>query len=138
MNVNKSIICAALFTLLLIFPLYAQGNLSQQAGKYPPDTVYNTAKTKHIPMVMIFYAPWCAEGNQYLPLINELECVNGNKIIFLKVNVEDKQSEEIVKKYNGSNRYLPRTIIYNNVFQTTADFIGKKNKKEMEEYLKKL
>lgn len=141
MNVIKyirHIICLIILIITIALPVRAAENLSQQASKYSPDKVYNIAKTKHIPLILVFYADWCADSNEYMPVVNELENIRGNKIIFLKVNTEDKQNEDFVKKYNQANRYMPRTIIHKNNFEIIADFIGKKNKKELEEYLNKL
>lgn len=134
---NISYVMLLMLTLMLFSPARADENLSQQASKYSPDKVYNIAKTKKIPLVMVFYADWCADSNEYLPVINELENVRGNKIIFLKVNSEDKQNEDFVKKYNQSNKIMPRTIMLNNNFEVVADFTGKKNKQELENYIKK-
>lgn len=134
---NISYIILVLLILILFSPAYTDENLSHQASKYAPDKVYNIAKTKKIPLVIIFYADWCADINEYMPVINEVENVNGNKIIFLKVNAEDKQNEDFVKKYNQPNKIMPRTIILNMNFEIIADFIGKKTKQELEEYIKK-
>lgn len=140
MNIIKKIsyIVFLMFAVMLFSPAGADENLSQQASKYAPDKVYNIAKTKKIPLVMVFYADWCADSNEYMPVINEVENVRGNKIIFLKVNAEDKQNEDFVKKYNQSNKIMPRTIILKSNFEIIADFVGKKNKKELDEYLNKL
>lgn len=129
-----------LVLIILLLAQYSFGfceNLSTQASKYPPDKVCAIAKAKHIPLVMVFYAAWCAECSQYLPVINELENVYGDKIIFLKVNVEDTQNEQFTLKHKN-NKIVPQTIIYDKNFETVSDFTGKKDKSEMESYLKKL
>ncbi|MFH1453655.1 MAG: thioredoxin domain-containing protein [Armatimonadota bacterium] len=136
---SKKIVLSAfimLFALCFTFGASAE-NLSQQAGKYSPDKVYEIANQKHIPLVMVFYADWCSESNAYLPVINELENTYGNKIIFLKINVESADNRSFVEKYK-KNKYLPETIIYKRDFEKLVNFTGKKNKQEMINYINSL
>lgn len=130
-----------LWVLLIFFAVFSPSlsaeNLSQQSVKFSADKVFNVAKAKHIPLVIVFYADWCADGNVYLPVIKDLETTYGDKALFLRVNVEDKQNEEFVKNHK-SNKYLPQTVIYNKNFEKIADFTGKKEKEEIEKLIKSI
>lgn len=112
-------------------------NLSQQASKYPVEKIYKTALVKHLPFFLIFYAQWCAESNQYLPVINQLETVWGNRVIFIKVDVEDSANAEFLENFKKV-KYLPQTRVFNKKGESIQEFTGAKGKDFLESVLKEI
>lgn len=48
--------------------------------------------------LLYFSAPWCGPCRMIAPIFNDLEKVYGDRIKFIKVNIDDE--EDMVKDYN--------------------------------------
>lgn len=122
--------------MLLLGGSYAQElNLSQKMDDQPREKVLEVALLKHYPVFLIFYSIWCAECGQYLPVIKEIEKTWGDKILFIKVNVEDGGNLALVEKYKEKYNFthLPFTLVYNKNGEIFKNFIRSKTQKELEE-----
>ncbi len=61
-----------------------------------------------IPVVVDFYAPWCAPCRQLAPLLESVAGDNDGKVLFVKVNVDE--STELATKYSINS--LPTVITF--------------------------
>ncbi|CAH6421252.1 Thioredoxin [uncultured virus] len=57
-----------------------------------------------------FYADWCGPCKRISPKIDEYCKTYGDKIYFLKINVDEENIESIIKRYNISA--LPTFLIF--------------------------
>ncbi len=71
--------------------------------KKPSDYKFGIPYSKAIkakkPMIVLFYADWCGFCIRFMPIYEELYKNHKNQFNFVKVNVDDKENEELVKKY---------------------------------------
>ena len=50
-------------------------------------------------MIVLFYADWCGFCIRFMPIYEELYKNHKNHFNFVKVNVDEKENEALVKKY---------------------------------------
>ncbi len=60
------------------------------------------------PVVIDMWAPWCGPCRIYSPIIEEVSGEMGDKVKFVKINVDE--NENIARKYNIES--IPTTLIF--------------------------
>ncbi len=78
-------------------------------NKMEPDEFYALIQSD-IPVLIDFYAPWCAPCRQMMPMIDSLKADYRNKIAVVKINAD--ASKKLVKKLRLSS--VPYLALYKN------------------------
>src|SRR5262249_10944360 len=86
-----------------------------------------------IPVVVDFYAPWCAPCRQVTPVLEALATENAGKVLFVKVNVDE--STELATKYSINS--LP-TVITMKGGKVVDELYGVNSKATFKDSIKKL
>lgn len=81
------------------------------------------------PVILDFWAPWCAPCRQVMPIIEE--CANHNdQVVFAKVNVDENR--EIAAEYGI--RGIPTMLLFNQG-ELVATHVGAVSKTELETFI---
>ncbi|MCG8464951.1 MAG: thioredoxin [Xanthomonadales bacterium] len=79
-----------------------------------------------VPVLVDFWAPWCAPCRMIAPIVDELAAENGEKLQVLKVNIDNEQA--IARKF--SIRSIPTLLIFKNG-QVEDTLVGAMSKQAM-------
>lgn len=71
---------------------------------------FEELKKESKPLLVDFYASWCGPCRMMMPIINELEKKIGDKVNFLKVDVDEE--EELALRYHVQS--VPTLMIFKN------------------------
>ena len=63
---------------------------------------YKKAIEAKKPMLILFYADWCGFCVRFMPIYEKLYKAHKRNFNFVKINVEDEQYADVVKKYEIS------------------------------------
>jgi len=85
------------------------------------------------PVMVDFWAPWCGPCKAIAPVINELSSEFGDKIKFVKCNVDDNP----VSPGKFGIRSIP-TLIFFKEGQVVEQVIGMVSKSKLEEVINKI
>jgi thioredoxin 1 len=83
-----------------------------------------------------FYATWCGPCKRIGPTLIEFSTRYNNKIVYIKVNIEEEELEEIQDRYEV--RKLPTFIIIDTTISEPIIRIEGANKEKLENKLKML
>lgn len=61
-----------------------------------------------VPVLVDFWAPWCAPCRMIAPIVEEIAGENSEKLQVVKVNIDDEQA--VARKYNI--RSIPTLLIF--------------------------
>ena len=83
-----------------------------------------------IPVIVDFWAPWCAPCKAIAPILEQISDEQGDKIIIVKVNVDDNQ------KYAADFgiRSIPTLLIFNKG-ELKNQIVGSIPKAEIEKFI---
>jgi len=126
------------FTILLTTCIgYVQHlNMSQKMENQMAEKAFKTAIEMKYPVVLVFYASWCQDSLGFIPIVRAQENKFGEKVLFIKVNVDDEANNAFAGKYNF--KYLPHTVVYDRMGVVFVEFTGIKTHNQMEEIIIKL
>jgi thioredoxin 1 len=79
-----------------------------------------------VPVLVDFWAPWCAPCRMIAPIVDELAAENGEKLQVLKVNIDNEQA--IARQF--SIRSIPTLLIFKNG-QVEDTLVGAMSKQAM-------
>jgi thioredoxin 1 len=85
------------------------------------------------PVLVDFWAPWCAPCHLVSPLLEELSLDFDTKVTFLKMNVDDNQS--IASRY--SIRAIPTLLVFKGG-EVVEQVVGVVPKTQLESMLRKV
>lgn len=85
------------------------------------------------PVLLDFWAPWCAPCQMLSPVISEISEENQQKIKVGRVNVEEE--DFLVEKFGIEN--VP-TVILLKGGKSISSFVGFRSKEEIEDMIKKI
>ena len=85
-----------LSTILLFVTFSA---FAQEAQEITSLTKLRTALSSKLPVVALFYAPWCGACKSMLEPFNKLACQLKDKASFIKVNAENEAFKDIVDAF---------------------------------------
>lgn len=71
---------------------------------------FNQIINSHTPVLVDFYADWCAPCRQVAPILKQLKSELGEKVKIIKINVD--KNREISVRYNV--RSIPTLFIFKN------------------------
>lgn len=71
---------------------------------------FNQIINSHTPVLVDFYADWCAPCRQVTPILKQLKSELGEKVKIIKINVD--KNREISGRYNV--RSIPTLFIFKN------------------------
>ena len=132
--------------ILLIFAgVSAAGFAAMLSPKHPSDyhigISYDTAVKSDKPMLVVFYADWCAYCLKFMPKFNILSKLYGDKFNFVMVNVEESVSTEKLAKNAGivgfptvyilDPKYDNKVLLSNSIYQDLGKF-----RVELDRYLR--
>jgi len=80
----------------------------------------------NVPVLVDFWAPWCAPCRMIAPIVDELAAENGEKLQVLKVNIDNEQA--IARQF--SIRSIPTLLIFKNG-QVEDTLVGAMSKQAM-------
>ena len=83
-------------------------------------------------VVVDFFAPWCGPCKMLSPMLDQLSEIVGDKIKIVKINVDDKATESLTKKYNVRN--IPTLIKFKQGVPTITK-VGASTKVELIKFL---
>ncbi|MBI2252437.1 MAG: hypothetical protein HYU63_06850 [Armatimonadetes bacterium] len=88
-----------LLILLFLFLISSVSGNPLEISKMPPEEAFSEGTSKHFPVFSWFYGEWNADTSIYLNLFNQLKSKWGEKIIFIKIDIEKfsglKEQKEI-------------------------------------------
>jgi len=95
------------------------------------DLSFDSEITGTSPIVLDFWAEWCNPCKSLLPAMNDLNKMYGDKVKFLKINVDE--CPDLSMKYNIKN--LP-TVLFLKEKRVVDKFVGVLPKNTIENKLK--
>lgn len=84
--------------------------MSEELTAVTDDSFESAVLQSNMPILVDFWAPWCAPCRRISPLLDTVAKEYQGKVKFVKINVSDNQ--EIPTKYNV--RGIPTLILFNN------------------------
>lgn len=88
------------------------------------------------PMVIDFYASWCAPCKQLTPIMEKAKAQYGDKVSFMHVDVDDPNNERLVDQYEVSP--IPTLIFLNPEGEVVNYSIGFSGDTTIDESIKKI
>jgi thioredoxin 1 len=73
-------------------------------------TFEQEVKNSTLPVMVDFWAPWCGPCKQLIPLLKQYDTEYGDKVKFVKVNVDDEQ--ELSSSFNITS--IPTVMFFKN------------------------
>jgi thiol-disulfide isomerase/thioredoxin len=77
-------------------------NPTKKPSEYKIGMDYKKAIESKKPMLILFYADWCGFCVRFMPIYEKLYKAHKRNFNFVKINVEDEQYADVVKKYEIS------------------------------------
>ena len=87
-------------------------------------------KSKTIPVIVDFWAPWCGPCKALSPVLAELATEMGDKVNIYKVNVDD--NTELAQEHGVQS--IPTILVYKNG-SLSETVVGLKSKEELIELI---
>jgi thioredoxin 1 len=116
MKVLKTLYSSAVCALLLCPSLFAN-EAAVAAPVKPPVTIVDSSEIivnaimkSPIPVLVDFWAPWCAPCRMLKPIIEDIEKKYKNKIVVIRLNVDDYQ--QLAQMFGVSG--IPAIFLLNN------------------------
>lgn len=88
------------------------------------------------PTVIDFYASWCKPCKDLTPLLEKAKAQYGDKVKFMKVDVDDPNNEQIVEQYEVSP--IPTVVFLNPEGEVITYSIGFSGEQQVSEGIKKI
>jgi|Deesub1362A_J573_1020465.scaffolds.fasta_scaffold01149_15 thioredoxin 1 len=101
---------------------------AQEIGEKELNSALNSGK----PVVLYFYAEWCAVCKQQEPIIQGLKEEYDDKIVFLKLNADENR--KLLARYSITGT-LPTIVVFNQSGGVKTVFIGFTEKSALKEAL---
>lgn len=80
------------------------------------------------PVLVDFWAPWCAPCRMMAPILDELAQDMGDKIKVVKVNTEDGDNRDLANEYQIQS--IPNLKLFKGG-QVVAEFVGLRDKETL-------
>ena len=112
----------------------------RRPSQYPAGIDYNEAMKSNKPVLVLFYADWCGYCIRFMPIFQTMSEKYDDEMIFSKVDVEDPQYVELVKKtgiggfptvYIFDKKYDNKVLLSNSDLMDFDSFKG-----EIERFMK--
>ncbi|MBC7997393.1 MAG: tetratricopeptide repeat protein [Leptolyngbya sp.] len=88
------------------------------------------------PTVIDFYAPWCQPCKQMNTLLDKVKSTYGDRVSFMRVDVDDPNNEKIIDQYEVSP--IPTIVFLNPEGEVVTFSIGFSGEKGIDEGIKKI
>lgn len=106
-----------------------------QAKDVSRDSFENEVLKSELPVLVDFWAPWCAPCRMMAPILDELSVELNGKLKIVKVNTEERNNQDLAIKYEIQS--IPNMKLFKNG-SVIGEFIGLRNKETLKEELEAL
>ena len=108
-----------------------------QAKELNKDNFKNEVLDNSLPVLVDFWAPWCAPCRMMAPILDELASELAGKVLIAKVNTEDGSNQDLAIEYQIQS--IPNMKLFKGG-KVIGEFIGLRDKdslkKEIEDLIK--
>jgi putative thioredoxin len=87
-------------------------------------------KSRQIPVVVDFWAPWCSPCLSLKPILERLSAEHAGKFVLAKVNVDENTQNAVLFGVSG----IPHVIMFKGG-KAVAQFVGARAEKVVREWL---
>ena len=118
--INRILVVAAVAATVSIAPRAAAQDMGLEVGSQAPSVSVQTLDGKHVdlsqyigktPMLIEFWATWCANCRELMPTLLDAEKKYGKQVKFLALAVAINQSPERVRRFIAAHP-LPHETLY--------------------------
>ncbi len=106
-----------------------------QAKDVSRDSFESEVLKSELPVLVDFWAPWCAPCRMMAPILDELSAELSSKLKIVKVNTEEHNNQDLAIKYEIQS--IPNMKLFKNG-SVIGEFIGLRNKETLKEELEAL
>ena len=106
-----------------------------QAQDVNKDNFESEVLNSEIPVLVDFWAPWCAPCRMMAPTLDDLAVELAGKIKIVKVNTEEKDNQDLAIKYEIQS--IPNMKLFKKG-AVAGEFIGLRNKETLKGELEAL
>jgi len=106
-----------------------------QAKDVSRDSFESEVLKSELPVLVDFWAPWCAPCRMMAPILDELSAELSSKLKIVKVNTEERNNQDLAIKYEIQS--IPNMKLFKNG-SVIGEFIGLRNKETLKEELEAL